>query len=111
MARPRKAPDEKRTSRLPAARVTEAERVFIEHQAALAGLDPSEFVRRAALRQRIAPRRSDVSDTLLLEINRAGVNLNQIARAVNRGQDLPADFPDVLADLSTALRKVLADGS
>lgn len=111
IGRPRKAPAERRAERLPAPRVTVAERAFVEDQAARAGLDLAEFCRRAVLRQRIMPRREAADDALIFELNKAGVNLNQIARAVNAGRGVPADLPEAVAEIRAAVAKVLDGGS
>ncbi len=110
MARPRKPPDERRDAQLPPVRVTAAERVFIEEQAAIAGVAPSEFVRRRALGRRIAPAPSAANDRLLLEINRVGVNLNQIARSLNSDRPERADLFEALAELRRVLGLVVAHG-
>ena len=83
MARPLKHPDERRDERLPAPRVTAAEFGLVEGQAAAANLAVPEYVRQCVLAQRVAPARTVADDGLLLELNRIGVNLNQIARALN----------------------------
>lgn len=49
MARPPKAPAERRDDRLPAPRMTAAELAFVETQAAAAGIGMAEFVRRRVL--------------------------------------------------------------
>lgn len=110
MPRPKKHPDELRTERLSGVRLTPAERQHVEATAAAAGVDLTEFCRLAILGQRIAAKRSRPVDRALAELNRAGVNLNQIARAVNEGRGLPRDFPEVLAELRAAIEKVAADG-
>lgn len=111
MGRPPKAHDERRTDRLPAPRVTAAERVFIEAQAAAVGLPVSDYIRTVALSRRIVSRRSSADERLLLEINRIGVNLNQIAARVNFTGDLADDFADTLAAIDEAMSRVAADGS
>lgn len=111
--RPRKAPAEQRTERLSGVTLTPAERHFVELMAERAGLSVAEFQRRAILGQRVAARRKQGgSDGLLAELNRVGVNLNQIARAVNEGRGLPLDFPDVLAEVRAVVGKLAggADG-
>lgn len=67
--------------------------------------------RRCANNTRAAATRSTADQALLVELNRVGVNLNQMTRRVNAGRDLPPDFPDVLAEVRNAIKKVLADGS
>ena len=104
MARPRKALTERRDDAIPPVRLTGDERLHVERQAAAAGLALSDYCRRAILGQTVTPRRSAADDRLLLEINRIGVNLNQIARAVNMDKDLSEDFPAVMADLWAVLK-------
>jgi Bacterial mobilisation protein (MobC). len=111
MARPKKAPEELRTERLSGIRLTSAERHYVELLAERAGLDVAEFCRRAILGQRILARRSDVNERTLAELNRIGVNLNQIAHAGNSGRGLPAITAAVLDELRAAIAKVLANGS
>jgi len=111
MSRPRKAPGERRDVQLPPVRVTAAERAFIEAQAAAAGVDSSEYMRRRALGETVAPARSPADDRLILEINRVGVNLNQIARSLNSDRPERADLAVALAHLEGVLSKVAADGS
>jgi hypothetical protein len=52
MARPKKAPEEKREDRL-YPRLTTAERVEIERNAAILGVSPSEFMRNRSLSYRL----------------------------------------------------------
>lgn len=111
MARPPLRPEERRDDRLPNLRVTSAERALIEERASKAGLTLVEYCRRAVFKSRIAPVRTSTEQALLVELNRVGVNLNQIARRVNAGRNLPPDFPDVLAEVREAVRKVMAHGS
>jgi hypothetical protein len=98
--------------------VTAAERVYIEQQAATAGVSVTEFVRASALGRRVAVRRATADERLLLEINRIGVNLNQIAARVNFTGRLAEDFKDTLedvqgamADVQDAMERGLSDGS
>lgn len=112
MARPAKAAEESRTERLPDLRVTPAERAFVEAQAMRArARSVSDYCRAAILRQQVRARLTAPTDALLVELNRIGVNLNQIAKGFNGGRGLPPDFPHVLARLDRALAKVLADGA
>lgn len=109
MARPLKAPDERRDERLPAPRVTAAELGHVEAQAAAAGLALAEYVRRGVLGQRVAPARTAADDRLLLELNRVGVNLNQIARALNSDRPEQGDLTATLAELRAVLARAAAD--
>ena len=102
------APAERRDAQLPPVRVTAAELDFIARQAAAAGLSVSDYARRRALGRRVAPARSAADDRLLMELNRAGVNLNQIARALNSDRPERAELVDVLADFRRVLALVMA---
>lgn len=110
IGRPKKAESELRTARLSGIRLTAAERQHVEILANRAGLDMAEFCRRAILGQRIRARRSDVNDRLLLELNRIGVNLNQIAHAVNAGRGLASDTPALLSQLQETITGILNAG-
>ena len=111
MGRPRKAPDERKDARLPAPRVTSDERAFVEAQALAAGLDVAEFIRRRALGRKIDPARSVADERLLLEINRIGVNLNQLTARANATGELPDGLADTLAEVQAAMERVAAHGS
>lgn len=107
MARPKKHPDEARSEWLPAMRVTPAERMQAEEQALDLCLSLSDYGRQRILGHRIRSRRASVHDALLLELNRIGVNLNQIARAANSGQRLPDDLPAAIEELRAAITKIV----
>lgn len=109
--RPRKAADERRDAVLPPVRVTFAERQHIEAQAARAGLPLVEYCRRVLLRRTVKARMSEADEAAILALNRAGVNLNQIAARVNMTGDLADDFGAVLVELRAAIQGIVADGS
>lgn len=104
--RPVKAEGEARTLSLPPIRVNPVELSFIETQAATAGLSVSEYVRSVTTQRQVTPRRTELEDKMLFELNRCGVNLHQIVRAVNFGQGIPTDIGGVLDDLKAAIAKV-----
>jgi phosphate uptake regulator len=109
--RPKKQPHELRAARLPAVRLTDAERIDLEAKAARAGVPLSEWIRHELL-QAPLPRQSasrPVGDTasLITELNRIGVNVNQIARQINRGRDHdPHHLDAVMHELHTALQRI-----
>lgn len=103
MARPKMAPDERRDAQVPPLRVTAAELHHVEEQAAAAGLSLSDYCRRVLLAQRVQPRRSQTDAAALLELNRIGVNLNQIARALNADRPERADLAEALAAFRLAV--------
>ncbi|MEQ8750323.1 MAG: plasmid mobilization relaxosome protein MobC [Amphiplicatus sp.] len=108
MARPKKQDGEQRseTARF---RVTVAEREYIRAQARAAGLPEAEYLRRRALGYAVPPARSGLPDPALIsELNRIGVNVNQLARAMHRGSDFVQSWRVVGDELSSILAKVAA---
>lgn len=106
MARPKKNDAEKRLANFPAVRVTEAELFDLHSKAEAAHLTPSEFIRQRVLAGKITPPRTPSQASLITELNRIGVNLNQIARQVNRGRDHdPHHLDHVLLELTRILEK------
>jgi hypothetical protein len=109
--RPRKAEGERRDASLPPVRVTTAELVHVEEQAERAGLPVSEYVRRRALGAKVAPRQTPADTRALDELNRIGVNLNQLAHAANMGKTLEGQLAATLDQLQRQLEKVAGNGS
>jgi len=106
MARPPKNDHERRTAQLPPVRVTEAELAHVQEQAEAAGLTTTDFMRTLALTEKVTPKPSHVDAALLVELNRIGVNINQIAHAYNVGRSEPALLEYALGELVTLMRKV-----
>lgn len=90
MARPKKAPDELRSAVL-GVRLTAEERARLDEFAARYGLTAAEFIRRRSLGHGLPPvmPEQQAQAALVLELNRHGVNLNQIARHMNAGRGAP----------------------
>src|SRR5258705_1626250 len=111
MARPRKAPEEKREDRLNP-RLTTAERVEIERNAAILGVSPSEFVRRRSLNYRLpaalAVQRHVAA--LAVALLRLGVHLDQIGRYMNAGRGAPPDLPPLIARIEALLDDIYGAG-
>lgn len=104
MARPKKSDAEKR-SQVVNMRFTLAEHEHLRAQAESAGLSVSDYVRRRAIGYTVppAPSRATSDPALLSELNRIGVNVNQLARASHRGAEFTRYWRDVGAELSKAL--------
>ncbi len=71
-----------------------------------AGLEPAVFVRRMLEFSGARPEKRDRS-ALVSELNSLGVNINQLARAVNRGSDFTDHWQQLAARVEKALEKVL----
>ena len=85
MARPRLGEEERRTRTL-GVRVTEAEAEELRERAQAARLSVGAYVRRRALGRRVRVASEwRLGAAELRELNRIGVNLNQMARAMNSG--------------------------
>ena len=90
MVRPRK-PEAERRSRTICVRVTTAEAAAIAERAGAARLTKGAYLRRKALGEPVreaAVHRLGARERV--ELHRIGVNLNQIARALNSGASAPA---------------------
>lgn len=110
MARPKKEPDEQR-SESTRATLTVSEKQHVQEQAAAAGLSEMEYTRRRILGYSIPPARPMADAALISEINRIGVNVNQLALATHRGSDFQVYWRAVGQQVETVLKKVVANGS
>lgn len=90
-------------------RYTRAELDYIQQMAHYAGLTVSEYIRRAALKIVIKPPRTSVPREAMAELNRIGININQIARALNRGRECPPYIEDAFLKLNATMDKLAQD--
>ena len=109
MARPRLGESERRRRTI-GVRVTEAEAAELRERAQAERLSMGAYLRRRALGQRV---RSAVERRLgaaeLRELNRIGVNLNQMARALNSGAvSSPAETQASVERVGELVAKLLA---
>jgi hypothetical protein len=109
IGRPKAAPGEGRVT-VVSVRLTTFERSGMEAKAARTGLSLSEYCRRAILGHRVttSTEPQQVNTEALVELNRVGVNLNQIARVANRGEQLPRSFPEILSSVLAAVERLSA---
>jgi hypothetical protein len=74
-------------------RVTAAELAQIAERIRQAGIDQSEYLRWAALSARVEFSRTATADPMLIaELNRIGVNLNQMTRTANGAGRVPPEL-------------------
>ena len=108
MARPRLGEEARRT-RTVGVRVTAAEAEELQERAQAARLSMGAYLRRRGLGQRVrmaAERRLGGAE--LRELNRIGVNLNQMARAMNSGAGTPAGTREAVEQVSELVARLLA---
>ncbi len=115
MARPKKAPQERRDDRI-SPRFTTAERVEIELHASTLGISPSEFTRRRTLGYRLpeAAAAQQARASLGAGFNRLAVNMNQIAHFLNGGGNIAAVLAEhkaLLARINAEMDKLYGPGS
>ena len=108
--RPRMARDEARSASIPPVRLTAAELAYVQVQAASAGLALSDYCRRLILRPRVAPAVTDTDEAALADLNRIGVNLNQLVRRANASGKIPPHLADVLAEVRAAVERIAERG-
>lgn len=110
VARPKKQMQDARSERLNL-RLQPDERAEVETRAVALGLTPSDYARRLVIGGRLASVVAAKADpSLVLAINRAGVNLNQIARTMNSGAGhIPLDLADTLARINSLLDRLQGD--
>jgi len=106
MARPELQEHERRTARLPAPRVTGAELAYVQDMADTAGFALSDYIRTLALAEEVKPRKSRLDANMLAELNRIGVNINQIAHAANIGRNDEAILRYAIDELVALMVKV-----
>lgn len=90
-------------------RLTLDERAAIDAQAARAGLTVSDYARRVILGHRVKAAVTDVDVAALVELNRLGVNLNQIAKQLNARKAAPAQIEPLLATIRAAVERLAGD--
>lgn len=111
MARPTKDDTAKRTERFNL-RLTLAELAHVQAQATHAGIGPHDYARRRVLGHRVPPARSQIDAAVLSDLNRIGVNLNQLTRANNSGADVQAEATVLLAQVRDLIEQIgSGDGS
>jgi Mobilization protein NikA len=112
MARPKKQPHEKRDQRFNL-RYTAAEIEHLRGQAERAGLCPHDYARKRTLGHAVVTAKSQrTNPALISELNRIGVNLNQLARMAHLGKDFEEGWGDLALELQRTLQLVMAsDGA
>ena len=93
-------------------RFTEEEMRFVESEAEKRGLTVSEYIRMAALKKRPLGFyeqlvRSEEFRKFLYELNRIGVNINQIARYCNTFKEVDAMVLQELISIEERLEEVI----
>lgn len=87
-------------------RLTPAEELRVRMNAAAAGLSVAEFGRRRLLGLVVTPPASKADAALLMEVNRIGVNVNQLAFAYNADRQFKGSWEAIRDELARVLDKV-----
>lgn len=94
--------------------LTLAEKEALRDRVRASGLkSEAEFVRQAIFSATIRPpaRSATTDPALLSELNRVGVNVNQLAAATHMGRDFVQYWREIGTELETVIRKVVSHGS
>lgn len=112
MARPKKAPTDRRSEHL-SLRLSPVELARLQDKADQSRQTVTSFVRAAAMGKSVTVRQEQAGDfELRQELRRIGVNLNQIAKALNaRQQALPVSLVDTCEKLDALFDRMMADGA
>lgn len=106
MARPTKHKHEKRTAQLPPIRVTEAEFIYVQRQAYSADMTLTHYLRSLALTGEVIHRSTKLEESFLVELNRIGVNINQVATIFNAGRNDVHILHSSLLELRALMEKI-----
>lgn len=107
MARPKKHEMEKR-NRVIAFRATVAEEEHLREQAANVGLSLSDYTRRRSVGHVVAaPARPKFDPALVSEVNRIGVNVNQLTQAVHMDREFVKYWREIGKELEALLEKLV----
>ena len=106
MARPKKDDRDKLSKTLPPARCSEADHRAIEARAKEASLSMSEYIRDAALGQKIIVRNANANFELVQELKRSGNNLNQLAKIYHSTKREPFELREALNRHNKVLNKI-----
>ena len=109
MGRPKKSNSEAFTDGM-FLRMHPDDKRMIKSRAKEAGLTASEYVRLSALSCEIIQKtRTDIDFRLVYELNKIGVNLNQMAKTINAGGSVPVTLERVLKRLDDYLDKIISN--
>jgi hypothetical protein len=112
MARPR-APDTDRRSECFAIRLTPGECIALQDEAERLSMTPTELARQRLTKGRVVVHEHrQLAPRQVFELGRIGVNLNQIARALNARQNVnPATIQSAIEELKPLIASLMLDGA
>lgn len=112
MARPRKTAGERRDLQI-GIRLTPSEAEALQTRAQAAGLSVTEYARRMMAHGQVRVVQSQEPDFAVLDqLRRIGVNLNQLARAMNTsGQEAPDGLGDLCRKIESLIDRAVSRGS
>lgn len=101
----RKPPRERRTEQVKI-RLTVLELKALREAADAADMTLATYVRHRATGARIVQRKAAADAAIVTELNKIGVNLNQLTRATHRGSAMQAFWREIGIELRKVLAKV-----
>ena len=111
MARPRKKQDDHRRNFI-GFRVTDDELAMINQRASAAGVLQSEFMRQVATSGRVRYSRRVTTDPVVIaELNRIGVNLNQLTKTANSVGKVPPALDQLCHKIEAIVMKAIGRDS
>lgn len=102
--RPEMPAIDKRTDKIEL-RLTTAEKIAFREKAEASGQTLSDWLRDLANGHKPRPPVTHTDLAFINELNRIGVNLNQIARSINRGRGLSSDWQLLQDELRAVLKE------
>ncbi len=91
-------------------RLTDEERFDLEKRAAGAGLSLSDYIRNQSFQRKpVAVSSPAIPLDVVFQLRKLGVNLNQIAHALNKGLDAPPELRRLCRSIDDYLTETLAN--
>ena len=109
MARPKKEEAEKQNKRFPTVRCTERELADLHAKSKRSQMTLSEFIRQTSLTSKIVIKKATnpLNFELIGELNKLGVNLNQIAKKANAKGEISKSIISLNKKIESVVDRIL----
>jgi hypothetical protein len=109
MARPKKTKSDKRGKPMSFRPASEAEEQAILEKVRASGLSQSEYLRQAVLKTRLVVRQSKTDFQTIHELNKIGVNLNQLVHGAHIHGRIPDSIPALCQKIEDLIMKAIEE--